>query len=104
MIVVCVEQDAEGIRMMDVSGHAMQAPHGEDLVCAGVSCIMTGALNALDELVPQTCDLAMQSGYISIRMKEADQRTRLLLAAVLIQLRTMEAQFSQYMKITVQEV
>lgn len=31
MIVVCVEQDAEGIRMMDVSGHAMQAPHGEDL-------------------------------------------------------------------------
>ncbi len=37
-------------------------------------------------------------------MKEADQRTRLLLAAVLIQLRTMEAQFSQYMKITVQEV
>ena len=82
----------------------MQAPHGEDLVCAGVSCIMTGALNALDELVPQTCDLAMQSGHISIRMKEADQRTRLLLAAVLIQLRTMEAQFSQYMKITVQEV
>ena len=98
MIVVCVEQDAEGIRMMDVSGHAMQAPHGEDLVCAGVSCIMTGALNA------QTCDLAMQAGHISIRMKEADQRTRLLLAAVLIQLRTMEAQFSQYMKITVQEV
>ena len=98
MIVVCVEQDAEGIRMMDVSGHAMQAPHGEDLVCAGVSCIMTGAL------VPQTCDLAMQAGHISIRMKEADQRTRLLLAAVLIQLRTMEAQFSQYMKITVQEV
>ena len=48
MISVCVKQDAEGIRMIDVSGHAMQAPHGEDLVCAGVSCIMTGALNALD--------------------------------------------------------
>ena len=66
--------------------------------------LLRGALNALDELVPQTCDLAMQAGHISIRMKEADQRTRLLLAAVLIQLRTMEAQFSQYMKITVQEV
>ena len=37
MISVCVKQDAEGIRMIDVSGHAMQAPHGEDLVCTKFS-------------------------------------------------------------------
>lgn len=104
MISVCVKQDAEGIRMIDVSGHAMQAPHGEDLVCAGVSCIMTGALNALDILVPQACDLVLETGHVSIRKKEADELAQLLLQAILIQLQTMEAQFSEYMKIKVQEV
>jgi uncharacterized protein YsxB (DUF464 family) len=34
--------------MMKVTGHANSAPYGEDLVCAAVSAVITGGINALD--------------------------------------------------------
>jgi uncharacterized protein YsxB (DUF464 family) len=33
---------------MKVTGHANSAPYGEDLVCAAVSAVITGGINALD--------------------------------------------------------
>ncbi|MFR9117818.1 MAG: ribosomal-processing cysteine protease Prp [Merdibacter sp.] len=41
MVHVAVTRDAQEILELDVCGHAGQAPHGEDLVCAGVSSIMS---------------------------------------------------------------
>ena len=43
MILVNVRKDKEEILELVVTGHAGQAPKGEDLVCAGVSSILVGA-------------------------------------------------------------
>lgn len=104
MVFVKVRKQKERILELDVHGHANQAPHGEDLVCAGVSCIMVGALNAIDQLANETCALSMAEGHIKIEQMEADERAQLLLAGTLIALQTMEETYSKYIKITVQEV
>lgn len=104
MVFVDVRKHDSRIVELNVHGHAGQAPHGEDLVCAGVSCIMIGALNAIDQLANETCVLSMKEGHVNIREIEADERTQLLLASTLISLQTMEETYSNYIKITVQEV
>ena len=37
--------------MLSVKGHAGYADKGEDIVCAGVSAIIFGLMNALDEKI-----------------------------------------------------
>ena len=57
------------IEEMNVSGHAEYADKGKDLVCAGVSTIMIGSLNALDLLAKDTCDLQIKANQIQIKTK-----------------------------------
>ncbi len=104
MILVNVRKDKEEILELVVTGHAGQAPKGEDLVCAGVSSILVGALNAIDQLANAACELSMQEGYVKIRQKKADERGQLLMKATLIALQTMEESYSSYIHIKVQEV
>jgi uncharacterized protein len=48
MIKVTIIQTKLGYKMMKVTGHANSAPYGEDLICAAVSAVVTGGINALD--------------------------------------------------------
>ena len=49
-------------------GHAGYAEMGQDLVCAGVSCITIGTNNALDELAPGTFQTETREGFLKIRV------------------------------------
>src|SRR5699024_1221880 len=53
MISVVLFQKENKIHAFELSGHANRGPHGYDLVCAGVSAVTFGAVNALIEL----CDV-----------------------------------------------
>ena len=50
MIQVSIGMCEEHIISLQCKGHAGYAEAGKDLVCAGVSSILFGALNALDEM------------------------------------------------------
>ena len=45
----CKSHQGTDFVSLTVSGHANSAPHGEDLVCAAVSGIVLGGINAFDE-------------------------------------------------------
>lgn len=94
---VLIQQDQ--ITDVEITGHADSGPHGQDLVCAGVSSIGVGALNALDELVPGSCLLEMDAGYIHIQVNDSTPQVQLLLKNLLIQYRTMETSYSKFIKI-----
>ena len=49
MIRIEVNKSGTSIRSISLKGHASYAKEGEDLVCAGVSSVFSGALNALQE-------------------------------------------------------
>lgn len=102
MIKVNVQTKDNWIIGMDVKGHAEYAEHGNDLVCAGVSCIMFGLCNALDML----CQIEAEaiSNKIMIKIAEPTERTQLVIQTALIQLQTVEQQFSEFITIKIQEV
>lgn len=84
---------------VEITGHANSGPHGQDLVCAGVSSIGVGMLNALSELAPDSTKLEMKAGYIRIQVLDSSSDVQLLLKSLLIQYRTMESSYSKFIKI-----
>jgi len=103
MINISVSFKDDHIIRMTVRGHAQSAHKGEDLVCASVSSITTGALNALDILVHDACELKLTKGkdpVIEIIVKEGQNRdVQHILKAVLIQLKTLEETQGKYVHI-----
>ena len=88
-----------------IHDHAEYAENGQDLVCAGVSSISVGMLNALDQLTGQdVCDLIMKEAYVEIRLKKRDKTAELLMEALVIQLKTLEENYHKYITICDQEV
>ena len=49
------------VNFLEVKGHANSAPHGEDLVCAEVSAVITGGFNNLKNY--KDYELKLDEGY-----------------------------------------
>ena len=105
MVVVEVKKHHDIIQSICIHDHAGYAESGQDLVCAGVSSISVGMLNALDQLTnDDVCDLVMKEAYVKISLKKSDQVAELLLETLLIQLKTLESNYYNYISIHDQEV
>ena len=94
----------EQIQFIVIDGHADSAPHGQDLVCAGVSTIGVGVLNALNELCIDTCILQMDDAYISIHVKNNNDIVQTILHTLRIQLQTLSDSYEEFIKIVKVEV
>lgn len=102
MIRIRVHHVNHRIESIEITGHADSAPRGEDLVCAAVSSIATGALNAIDQLCPHEAKLSYQDhpeALIRIEVLKHSERLDGLLQFVLIQLKTVEVSQNQYIQI-----
>ena len=104
MIQVSIGMCEEHIISLQCKGHAGYAEAGKDLVCAGVSSILFGALNALDEMESKSVDLRVTNSKISIRVKEDSEHIQLLLKMILIQLKTVQESYQEYIEIKKMEV
>lgn len=104
MVAVTCTMQGEQIQSICVCGHADSAKSGQDLVCAGVSSICVGILNAIDQMCEDTCHVSMEHGDIKINVVKDCEKTQLLLQTLLIQLLTMEESYKQFIKITKAEV
>ena len=60
MVRVHVKRHQGIIQEVEIRDHAGYADAGQDLVCAGVSSIAVGMMNALDEMVPEACDFVLK--------------------------------------------
>lgn len=104
MIKVLISSRNHQIEQVIIKGHALSNEHGKDLVCAGVSSISVGALNAIEELANQSCELKMEHGFVSIKVIQNSETLQIILQTLLIQLKTIEFNYSKYIKIKKQEV
>jgi len=108
MIQVSLSTSDSKILSMNVTGHAKSAKRGQDLVCASVSSITTGALNALDRYAPGVCAMQLHDGddaWIDIQVCDIQNNdAQIILQTVLTQLETIENNYSKYIHITKQEV
>ena len=106
MIRVTVFRKNDQIQAFEISGHANSGPYGYDLVCAGVSAVSFGAVNAAIQLcdVELTIDQAGKGGYLYIEIPStlSDQKStqiQLIFEAMLISLQTIERDYNQFIHI-----
>lgn len=104
MIKIDIQRCAGTIIEIEICDHAGYGDKGQDLVCAGVSSIAVGTMNALDQLCQDMCDLQMQEAYIHILVKQQSSTVQTVLTTMCIQLETMQESYSNFLTINDQEV
>lgn len=84
-----------------VKGHADFAPNGQDLVCAAVSAIVTGGINALKH--PDSFNIFQDTGITVIKLKPKEDITNYdatVINVILDQLETIEQSYGNYIKLS----
>src|SRR5699024_1864886 len=98
MIQVVLYEKNKMINAFEISGHANSGPYGYDLVCAGVSAVAFGAVNAVMELCSTDLIIKQEDdgGYLYIELSESLQymeRVQIILQAMVISLETIERDY-----------
>lgn len=102
MITVRVETNVNKIQTITVSGHANYKAYGEDLICAGVSAIMFGLCNALDELKTKS-NYEIKTNQFKIQ-SDLSTKSNTILNTGLVQLQTIAESYPKNIKIIKMEV
>lgn len=94
------------IRSFSIKGHADYDEYGKDIVCAGVSAVTVGTVNAVEALTGVVLANHMENGWLQAKLPdhlsmEQEEKVNLLLEAMLVMLRTIEQSYGDY--ITIQE-
>jgi uncharacterized protein len=81
---------------LEVKGHAGFAESGKDLICAGVSSIVTGGFNAFNK--DDIEEISLEEGYAKVILKPESESLKVL-DVIIIQLQTMQESYPKYLKI-----
>lgn len=82
---------------LEIKGHANSDEKGRDLVCAGVSSIITGGFNAL--IKEEIEEITLEEGYAKVVIKSESNYSKIVLDVMLTQLLTIEESYPQYINI-----
>ena len=89
MIKVLIKREENKFVSLEVKGHANSAENGKDLVCAGVSAVINGGLNNLQEL--KKFDIKSSDGYAYVEAKEAiSSHDEVVIETIITGLKTIE--------------
>jgi uncharacterized protein YsxB (DUF464 family) len=107
MIDVTINRTDSGmIQSFELSGHALFADRGKDIVCAGVSAVSVGAINAVHELTGVTPELEHRAdGLLRCVIppdlpKDTQEKVQLLFEGMIVSLRSIEETYGAHIKIT----
>ena len=103
MIKVKIIQHGNNVVELNIKGHANSNEYGKDLVCASVSSISVGLMNAINEK-KYAVDMKMNEALINIKVLDIDNsEIQLMLYVAIIQLKTIEESYSKYIRIEKEE-
>ena len=104
MIEANIMYEQDRIRSFTLSGHAESGPYGYDLVCAAVSAVTFGSVNAVMELTD--ADLSIEQGkdggFLSVSLEgslSSQHEAQLLLAGMVASLETIERDYGDFISI-----
>ena len=98
MISVNVTFIGSDIQTLIVSGHANYDKYGKDIVCAGVSAIVTGGINAIESEI-KNVEIINEENKLGIKVINNNEKIQIILNTMLIQLETIENSYKKYIKI-----
>ena len=98
MIKVLIKREENKFESLEVKGHANSAPHGEDLVCAGVSAVLTGGLNNLQNV--KDFDIVLDEGNAHVvAKKEVSSHDEIVLETIIVSLKTIQESYPEFITI-----
>ena len=98
MISVNVTFIGSDVKSLTVSGHANYDKYGKDIVCAGVSAVVTGGINALENQV-DNIEIISKENELGVKVLNSNEYIQIVLKTILIQLETIEVSYKKYIKI-----
>ena len=84
---------------LHVQGHAEFDNYGSDIICAGVSSIVFGGINALGQYLDSSEWFQIKGNTIRIMIDKCNHEIDIILETILWQLKTMEDSFPENIKI-----
>lgn len=105
MIRVKIERSKEGsIRSFTVKGHAFYADPGKDIVCAGVSAVTVGTVNAIEALTGIELVSRMEDGFLQASVPELSEgskpeQVQLLLESMVVMLKTIQESYGGFIAV-----
>ena len=106
MITVHIVRDDKFNRIcsFSVEGHANYAKHGEDIVCAGVSAVSVGTVNAIEALAGVELPVKVKDGFVSSSVPsfkdvEVDSKVQLLLESMIVMLDTIAQSYGSHVTV-----
>ena len=82
---------------LSIKGHAEFADYGKDLICASVSSIAFGLMNALDEITG--VKITELNDHIEIINGSGSPKANDFMELALIQLKTIEESYGEFIKV-----
>ncbi|WP_223702905.1 ribosomal-processing cysteine protease Prp [Sutcliffiella deserti] len=98
--------DQQLIESFAISGHANFAKKGADIVCAGVSAVSFGTVNAIIALLSVTPDIEQgEDGFLRCSIpsdleESTKEKIQLLLEGMVVSLETIERDYGNYITIS----
>jgi len=106
MITVTIVRSATDrrIRSFEVSGHADYAKRGKDIVCAGVSAVTVGTVNAIEAVAGVKLPASMRDGWVQSDIpaqadSSVDERVQLLLEGMAVMIESIRQSYGKYVAI-----
>ena len=92
------------IRSFKVKGHAMFADSGQDIVCAGVSAVTVGTVNAIEAMLGIEMQAQMKDGFLQAEAPEGldsqkQDKLQLLLESMVVMLQSIENTYGDYIQV-----
>ena len=86
------------VNFIEVKGHANSAPHGEDIVCAGVSAILGGGFNNLINY--KDYELKLDEGYALFKANsELDAHDEAVIETIICGLNTIKEEDPEFIQV-----
>jgi len=98
MIKVTIAKTKDIYQEVEVNGHANSAPHGEDLVCAAVSAILIGGVNAIKD--DHSYQIKLLEGHASIKLVgESNEHDNIVIETIVTSLKAVAENNEKYVRI-----
>lgn len=96
-----IRDNNQAIAGFQVSGHAQAAPHGQDIVCAGVSSLVQSAIMGIERHLGRDIDLRQDGGGLRMKLNgQPDNLTGAILETMLLGLTEIAKLYPKRVRIT----
>ena len=83
----------------EISGHAMYAESGSDIVCASVSSAAYMAANTITDVIGADADAAAGDGTMSVTLNQPNEQAQAVLRGLELHLTELSKQYPQNIKL-----